>query len=110
MSEFEINVFTGNKNISKSTLLVSLSAKSPNRAYLNSGTYKYSNKNPTDRDEFDFSGTVRVGSMDTPISDGWFSVNSIDKQMVLKYEFTLTNGVRTVGEYDLAFQTVEKSR
>lgn len=110
MSKFEIDIFTGNKSLSKSTLLVWLSATSPSKGSLTNGTYRYSDKGPADRQEYEFSGTVKLGDADVPIAGGSFSVSSWDKRIAIKYNLTLNNGVKTTGEYNSDYQKEDRRK
>lgn len=110
MSKFEIDIFSGNKNLSKSTLLVWLSATSPSKGNLTNGIYNYSGKGPAERREYEFSGTVKLGDTDVPITGGSFSVSSWDKRIAIKYNLSLKNGVKTTGEYYLKYQKEDRRK
>ncbi|TCC98209.1 hypothetical protein [Pedobacter psychroterrae] len=110
MSKFEIDIFTGNKTLSKSTLLVWLSATSPSKGSLTNGTYNYSTKGPAERQEYEFSGTVKLGDVDVPITGGSFSVSSWDKRIAIKYNLTLNNGVKTTGEYNSDYEKEDRRK
>lgn len=109
LPKFEIDIFSGNKKLSDATLLVWLSATSFSQKLLGNGTYTYSEKNPAERGKYKFSGTVKLGAVDVPITDGWFTVNRGEKYIALKYSLTLETGVKTTGEYNLEYQTEDRS-
>ncbi|MGY4386313.1 hypothetical protein ACVWYN_003364 [Pedobacter sp. UYP24] len=110
LAKFEIAIFSGNKTLSKATLLIRLSANSFTTKLLGNGKYIFSNKSPAERLKYDFSGTVKLGSADVTISDGWFTVERTKNQIELKYELTLVNGVKTTGQYNTEYQTEDRSR
>ena len=110
ISKFEIDIFSGNKALAKSTLLVWLSVRSPSKGNLTNGIYKYSEKNPTERKEYEFYGTVKLGDANVPIANGSFSVSSLDKRIAIKYNFTLVNGVKATGYYNLKYQKEDRRK
>jgi len=110
MSKFEIDIFYGNKTLSKGTLLVWLSAKSAGTQKMSPGTYRFSKKSVSERKEYEFSGTVKLGSTDVPIADGWFTVNTSDRIINISYRLTLENGVKTNGQYNLPYRQEDRSK
>lgn len=109
-SKFEIDIFSGNKSLSKATLLVQLTAISFTPKLLGNGQYNFSDKSPSDRLKYEFSGTVKLGNTDVLISDGWFTVERVKKQIETKYNLTLSNGVKTTGQYYTIYQTENRSK
>jgi hypothetical protein len=109
-AKFEISIFSGNKSLSKATLMVQFSANSFTPKLLGNGQYNYSDKSPADRLKYEFSGTVKLGNTDVPISAGWFTVERAKKQIEIKFDLTLSNGVKTTGQYITVFQTENRSQ
>jgi hypothetical protein len=109
-AKFEISIFSGNKSLSKATLMVQISANSFTPKLLGNGQYNYSDKSPADRLKYEFSGTVKLGNTDVPISAGWFTVERAKKQIEIKFDLTLSNGVKTTGQYITVFQTENRSQ
>jgi len=109
-AKFEIDIFSGNKSLSKATLLIRLSANSFTPELLGNGQYNFSDKSPADRLKYEFSGTVKLGNTDVPISAGWFTVERTKKQIEIKYDLTLSNGVKTTGLYNTIYQTENRSQ
>lgn len=107
---FEINIFSGNKSLSKATLLVQLSANSFTPKLLGNGQYNFSEKGPADRVKYEFSGNVKLGNKDIPISDGWFMVERVKDKIEIKYDLTLSNGVKTTGQYNTVYQTESRGQ
>jgi len=109
ISKFEIDIFSGHKNLSKATVLLRLSANSFTPKLLGNGKYTFSDKSSAERLKYEFSGAVRMGSTDVPISGGWFTVERGKKQIEIKYELALANGVKTTGQYNMEYQTEDRS-
>ena len=109
-AKFEIDIFSGNKSLSKATLLIRLSANSFTPELLGNGQYNFSDKSPADRLKYEFSGTVKLGNTDVPISAGWFTIERTKKQIEIKYDLTLSNGVKTTGLYNTVYQTENRSQ
>ena len=109
LSRFEINIFSGNKKLSKATGLVCLSITSANKQQLSNGNYKYSDKDPSERENYRFSGSVKVGSFDVPVTGGTFQVNAWNKRIFINYNLTLKNGVKTTGNYDTSYEFEDRS-
>ena len=103
-AKFVIDIYSGHKSLSKATLLIQLSATSFTSKLLGNGKYTFSDKSPADRLKYEFSGTVKLGSTDVPISDGWFTVERGKENIEIKYDLTLTNGVKTTGQYNTVYQ------
>ncbi|MHA4895772.1 hypothetical protein ACXZ1K_13545 [Pedobacter sp. PWIIR3] len=109
VAKFEIDIYSGNKTLSKGTLAVRISATSFTPKLLGNGEYKFSDKSPAERLKYEFSGTVMLGEKEVPISGGWFLVERTGKTIKLKYDLILGNGVKTVGEYNMEYQTEDRS-
>jgi hypothetical protein len=109
LAKFAISIFSGNKSLSKGTLLIRLSATSFISKLLGNGRYNFSENSPEDRLKYEFSGTVKLGSIDITISEGWFTVVRDRKQIEINYDLTLTNGVKTTGQYSSEYQMDERS-
>jgi hypothetical protein len=109
-AKFEISIFSGNKSLSKATLMVQFSANSFTPKLLGNGQYNYSDKSPADRLKYEFSGTVKLGNTDVPISAGWFTVERAKNQIEIKFDLTLSNGVKTTGQYITVLQTENRSQ
>ncbi|RZK75948.1 MAG: hypothetical protein EOO92_15350 [Pedobacter sp.] len=110
VSEFEIDIFAGNKSLSKATLLVKLMATSASKERLFSGTYNYNAKGPAARLKYEFDGTVKLGDVDVPIAAGQVTVSRTEKQIEIDYNLTLTNGVKTTGKYNTDYQIEDRSK
>jgi hypothetical protein len=110
MSKFELDIFTGNKKFSRATLLIWLSATSADKEQLSNGTYHYSDKGPAERQKYEFSGTVTLGSSDVPVAGGWFNVSSSGKHIAVSYSLTLKNGVKTNGQYRTVYQNEDRRK
>ncbi|MGY4386317.1 hypothetical protein ACVWYN_003368 [Pedobacter sp. UYP24] len=108
VAKFEIDIFSGNKTLSKATLSVQLSATSFTPKLLGNGEYKFSDKSPTERQKYEFSGTVILGPKEVPISGGWFTVARTGKNIQMEYDLTLVNGVKTKGQYNMDHQTEDR--
>jgi hypothetical protein len=109
VAKFEIVIFSGNKTVSKATSSIRFSANSFTPKLLGNGSYIFSDKSPAERLKYEFSGTVKLGSVDVPISEGWFTVERIKKNVETKYDLTLNNGVKTTGLYNSGYQTEDRS-
>ena len=109
-AKFEISIFSGNKSLSKATLLVRFSANSFTPELLGNGQYNYSDKSLAERLKYEFSGTVKLGNIDVPISAGWFTVERAKKHLEIKFDLTLSNGVKTTGLYNTVYQTENRSQ
>ena len=108
--QFEIDIFIGNKSLSKATLLMQLHAISFTPKLLGNGKYTVTDKKPAERLKYEFTGSVRLGTEDVPISDGWFTVERIGKKMEINYDLTLINGVKAKGHHNLGYQTEDRSQ
>ncbi|MES2829462.1 MAG: hypothetical protein V4687_14975 [Bacteroidota bacterium] len=110
VAKFEIDIFFGNKTLSKSTLLIRLSANSFTPKLLGNGKYTFSDKSPAERLKYEFSGIVRLGENDVPISGGWFTAERTGKNILMEYDLTLANGVKTKGQYNMEYQIEDRSK
>jgi hypothetical protein len=90
--------------------MVQFSANRFTPKLLGNGQYNYSDKSPADRLKYEFSGTVKLGNTDVPISAGWFTVERAKKQIEIKFDLTLSNGVKTTGQYITVLQTENRSQ
>lgn len=109
LPKYRINIYQGNKRLAKATNLIELDATSGSREHISVGSYRFSDKDDSDKKTFRFAGKVRVGEAVVDIVDGWFQLNRLNKRIVINYNLTLKNGVKTTGKYDTEYQNEDRS-
>jgi hypothetical protein len=108
-AKYKIDIYRGHKKLSKGTSLMQLKATSADRKQINVGTYRFSDKDESDRGIYRFTGKVKLGAAGHDVVDGFFQLNYFKKRLIINYNLTLKNGVKTSGKYDTEYNTEDNS-
>ncbi len=104
VSKFELDLYSGHKDLSKATERIWLSVRGIEVNELKNGTYIHSKKNATTRDTFTFLGSQLVNGSEVSITDGSFTLVREKGKLNINYNFTLENGTKITGKYSGKYQ------
>jgi hypothetical protein len=99
LGRFEMDLYSGNKDVRKAPNNVWLSIGTDSINELVGGVYDYGDKSATDRGAFKFYGSVKTGTAFVDITGGSVTVK-VDKSVLnVEYNLNLKNGQRVSGRY-----------